>query len=94
MTFEYEKLLAQAKKDGITFSDGQKTYFECARINSLSLLDSIYNAYVMDLHECEEKEHESEIFKKLEWLADIRELFDDNLCKVIRQAMDMQIAGE
>ncbi len=90
MTFEFEKLLAQAREDGVVFTDGQKTYFECVRLNSICLMDSVYDAYVMKLHECEEKEQEMKILNQLEWLADIREMFDDNLCKVIRQAIDMQ----
>lgn len=38
--FEYEKCIQEVKEAGIEFTEAEKTYIRCARINGINLIDN------------------------------------------------------
>ena len=46
--YKFEKKIKAAEENGIRFSEGQKTYIRCARINGIDLLDHLYDRYSRD----------------------------------------------
>ena len=45
--FEYEKCIQEVKEAGIEFTEAEKTYIRCARINGINLIDSLYEKTVL-----------------------------------------------
>ena len=54
--YRFETKLKSAEDRGIEFSEGQKTYLRCARINGIDLLDHLYERYTQEymIHQKEE----------------------------------------
>jgi len=82
--FEYEKCIQEVKEAGIEFTEAEKTYIRCARINGIDLIDSLYEKYI------EQFVNNDEYLTILTTVLTIRDYFDKNMVELIKQLVRMK----
>lgn len=86
--YKYEKKIKAAEENGIRFSEGQKTYIRCARINGIDLLDHLYDSYSRDYLSHPHDEKSSEYLAVISVILSVSEYFDENLCELVDQMIE------
>ena len=88
MIEESIKAVKAAEEKGIRFSEGQKTYIRCARINGIDLLDHLYDRYSRDYLSHPHDEKSSEYLAVISVILSVSEYFDENLCELVDQMIE------
>ena len=83
--YKFEKKIQIAEQNGIKFSEGQKTYIRCARINGIDLLDQLYDRYSREYLYHPHDEKSCEYLATISVILSVSEYFDENLCELIDQ---------
>ena len=86
--YKFEKKIKEAEENGIRFSEGQKTYIRCARINGIDLLDHLYDRYSRDYLSHPHDEKSSEYLAVISVILSVSEYFDENLCELVDQMIE------
>lgn len=86
--YRYEKKIKAAEEKGIKFSEGQKTYIRCARINGIDLLDHLYDRYSREYLSHPGDEKSSEYLSVISVIVSVSEFFDENLCELVDQMIE------
>ena len=81
--YKFEKKIKEAEKNGIMFSEGQKTYIRCARVNGIDLLDHLFDRYSREYLSHPHDEKSSDFIATIGLLLSIMDFFDENLCELV-----------
>ncbi len=85
--YKFEKKIEDAEHSGIGFSEGQKTYLRCARINGIDILDHLYDEYSKD-HVNHPKSSDGEFLDIIGMIITVTEAFDKNMCELVDQMIE------
>ena len=88
--FEYEKCIQEVKEAGIEFTEAEKTYIRCARINGIDLIDSLYEKYNEQFVNNDSDNADDEYLTILTTVLTIRDYFDKNMVELIKQLVRMK----
>lgn len=88
--FEYEKCIQEVKEAGIEFTEAEKTYIRCARINGINLIDSLYEKYIEQFVNNDSDNADDEYLTILTTVLTIRDYFDKNMVELIKQLVRMK----
>lgn len=92
--FDFEKCIQDAENTGIEFTEGEKTYLRCARINGIDLIDSLYEQYIQQFVSSDSENAEDEYLTVLTTVLTIRDYFDKNMVELVKQFVRMKAAGK
>lgn len=92
--FDFEKCIQDAENAGIEFTEGEKTYLRCARINGIDLIDSLYEQYIQQFVSSDSEKAEDEYLTVLTTVLTIRDYFDKNMVELVKQFVRMKAAGK
>ena len=92
--YRFEAKLKAAEDRGIEFSEGQKTYLRCARINGIDLLDHLYERYTQEYMIHQKEEGSAEYLSVIGIILSISEFFDNNLCELVDKMIDQNTVEE
>lgn len=90
--FDYEKCIQDVENAGIEFTEGEKTYLRCARINGIDLIDSLYEQYIQQFVSSDNENAEDEYLTVLTTVLTIRDYFDKNMVELVKQFARMKAA--
>ena len=85
--YKFEKKIEDAEHRGIDFSEGQKTYLRCARINGIDILDHLYDEYSKE-HANHPKTSDGEYLDIIGMIITVTEVFDKNMCELVDQMIE------
>ena len=85
--YKFEKKIEDAEHRGIGFSEGQKTYLRCARINGIDILDHLYDEYSKE-HANHPKSSDGEFLDIIGMIITVTEVFDKNMCELVDQMIE------
>lgn len=88
--FEYEKCIQEVKAAGVEFTEAEKTYIRCARINGIDLIDSLYEKYIEQFVNNGSDNADDEYLTILTTVHTIRDYFDKNMVELIKQLVRMK----
>lgn len=86
--YKFEKKIKVAEEKGIKFSEGQRTYIRCARINGIDLLDHLYDRYSREYLNHPHDEKSIEYLSVISVILLVSEFFDENLCELVDQMIE------
>ena len=92
--YRFETKMKQAEEKGIVFTEGQKTYIRCARINGIDLLDTLYDKYTQEYVIHLKEEGSSEYLSIIGVILSISNYFDKNLCELVDQMIDQNTCSK
>ena len=81
--YKFENKIKEAEKNGIMFSEGQKTYIRCAKMNGIDLLDHLFDRYSREYLSHPHDEKSSDFIVTTGLLLSIMDFFDENLCELV-----------
>lgn len=86
--YKFERKIQVAEQNGIRFSEGQKTYIRCARINGIDLLDNLYDRYSREYLYHPQDEKSMEYLAAISVILTASDYFDENLCELVNQMIE------
>ena len=92
--YRFETKMKQAEEKGIKFTEGQKTYIRCARINGIDLLDTLYDKYTQEYFIHQKEESSTEYLSIIGVILSFSDYFDKNLCDLVDKMIDQNTCSK
>jgi len=83
--YRFEKKFKEAVRDGVRFSEAQKTYLRCASSHGIDIINSFYEKYTREYINHYQDEDNSAYLDKVNLIISIMDAFDDNLSALVDQ---------